>query len=202
MRVRPVLAVGAAAVALGVATTVAFALVLGGLRSPSAWAPCETPSLPGAVVNVSLADMGAMMGPGMMGPGMMGPGMMGNRQYGQMPGMGMMRIAVDRATVPAGPISLRVNNFGALTHEVVILPLAPGQLPGQRAIGADGEVDESGSMGEASRTCGGGEGDGILPASTGWTTVSVPAGRYELLCNIAGHYGAGMYTELDVTASQ
>jgi len=25
------------------------------------------------------------------------------------------------------------------------------------------------------------------------------AGRYELLCNLPGHYAAGMYTELDVT---
>ncbi len=195
MRVRPVLAIATASVSFGVATTAALALFSGGLGGPSAWAACDVPSLPGAVVNVSLTDMGAMMGPGMMGPGMMG-----HQQYGHMPGMGMMRIAVDPSNVPAGPISLRVNNFGVLTHEVVILPLGPGQLPGQRAIGADGEVDESGSLGEASRTCGAGEGEGISPASTGWATVSLPPGRYELLCNIAGHYAAGMYTELDVTA--
>ena len=27
--------------------------------------------------------------------------------------------------------------------------------------------------------------------------MNLPPGRYELLCNIAGHYGAGMYAELD-----
>ena len=192
MRARGILAIAAASVALGVATTAVLALALRDPRAPSALAACDTPALPGSVVNVSLADMGAMMGPGMMV----------NRHYGHMPAMGMMRIVVDPTTVPAGPISLRVNNFGALTHEVVILPLGPGQSPGQRAIGAAGEVDESGSVGEASRTSGADEGEGILPAATGWTTVSLPAGRYELLCNIAGHYGAGMYTELDVTASR
>ena len=31
-----------------------------------------------------------------------------------------------------------------------------------------------------------------------WTTLTLNPGRYELLCNIAGHYGSGMYTELDV----
>jgi uncharacterized cupredoxin-like copper-binding protein len=36
----------------------------------------------------------------------------------------------------------------------------------------------------------------------GWTTITLPPGRYELICNIAGHYGAGMYTELDVTANR
>ena len=188
MTARTIVAVGAASVVLGVATTGLIALASGG--APPASASCEAPALAGAVVNVSLTDMGDMMGPGMMGPS------------GHMRGMGMMRITADPATVSAGQISLRTNNFGALTHEVVILPLAPGQWPGQRAIGADGEVDESGSVGEASRTCGADEGEGILPGASGWTTVTLPPGRYELLCNIAGHYGAGMYTELDVTGNR
>ncbi len=34
------------------------------------------------------------------------------------------------------------------------------------------------------------------------TTLTLTPGRYELLCNIAGHYGSGMYTELDVTCSR
>ena len=188
MTARTIVAVGAASVVLGVATTGLIALASGG--APPASASCEAPALAGAVVNVSLTDMGDMMGPGMMGPS------------GHMRGMGMMRVTADPATVSAGQISLRANNFGALTHEVVILPLAPGQWQGQRAIGADGEVDESGSLGEASRTCGADEGEGILPGASGWTTLTLPPGRYELLCNIAGHYGAGMYTELDVTGNR
>ncbi|HME49766.1 hypothetical protein [Mycobacterium sp.] len=35
---------------------------------------------------------------------------------------------------------------------------------------------------------------GIIPGATGWTTITVSPGRYELLCNIAGHYIAGVYT--------
>jgi hypothetical protein len=74
-------------------------------------------------------------------------------------------------------------------------------LPGQLAIGANGQVDESASLAEAA-SCGPDDGDGILPATTGWTTVPLPPGRYELLCNIAGHYGAGMYTELDFVSNR
>ena len=99
-------------------------------------------------------------------------------------------------------MSLRVHNTGALTHEVVVVPLGPNQYPGQRAIGADGKVDESASLGEASRTCDAGEGDGIAAGTMGWTTLNLSPGRYELLCNIAGHYGAGMYTELDVVGNR
>ena len=80
--------------------------------------------------------------------------------------------------------------------------LSAGRSPGQLAIGANGQVDESGSLGEATRSCGPDSGNGILPATTGWTTVTLTPGRYELLCNIAGHYGAGMYTELDVIGNR
>jgi uncharacterized cupredoxin-like copper-binding protein len=163
------------------------------------------------MADVTTTDMGGMMGPGMMGPGMMGPGMMGNGPFGRgsanngyawqngypWPGMGMMRISVVPPTVTAGTVSLRVHNSGALAHEVIVLPLGSGHYPGQRAIGTDGRVDESGSLGEASRSCGADDGDGILAGANSWTTINLPPGRYELLCNIAGHYGAGMYAELD-----
>jgi uncharacterized cupredoxin-like copper-binding protein len=34
----------------------------------------------------------------------------------------------------------------------------------------------------------------------GWATLSLSPGRYEVLCNIAGRYAAGMYIELVVSA--
>lgn len=37
------------------------------------------------------------------------------------------------------------------------------------------------------------------PRTAGWTTLDLPAGRYELICNLPGHYAAGMYTELTVS---
>ena len=165
---------------------------------PAAPQSCAAPTLPGTVVDVNLSDMGAMMGP--WGRGMMGM-MMGPRM---MPGMGMMRIFVNPSTVPAGQVSFRAINTGGLSHELVVLPLPQG-FPGQRVSGPDGKVDETGSLGEASRTCGADKGDeqsaqyGILPGATGWTTVTLSPGRYELICNIAGHYVGGMYAELDVT---
>ncbi len=189
--------------------------------SPGTWGPgmmgrypatppsCAAPALPGTVVDVTLTDMGGMMGPGMMGPGRNGPNAQGWNAYqwprmGMMGMMGMMRIFPNPATVPAGQVSFRALNTGWLNHELVVLPLAQGQFPGQRVVGPDGKVDEAGSLGEASRTCGADKGDeesgnyGIAPGTTGWTTVTLPPGRYELICNIAGHYGAGMYAALDV----
>ena len=140
---------------------------------------CAAPQLGGSVVNVTLSNRG--------GPMMMTAG-----------GMGMMSVTAQPGAVPAGQVSFVVTNAGSFTHELVVLPLDPSAEVGQRAVGADNKVDESGSFGEASNNCGAGAGKGISPQSTGWVTLDLPAGRYELVCNIAGHYQAGMSTLLTV----
>ena len=134
------------------------------------------PALPGTTVQVTALDMGAMMG-----------------------GRAGMRLVVDRTTVPAGTVSLVLSNAGFRTHELVVLPLADGQQAGARPVGPDRKVDETGSLGEASQTGGSGAGEGIQPGTAGWTTLDLPAGRYELICNLPGHYAAGMYAEITVS---
>jgi uncharacterized cupredoxin-like copper-binding protein len=84
-----------------------------------------------------------------------------------------------------------------MVHELVVLPLAQGTV-GSRTIGSDGQVDETDSLGEASNACGEGAGEGIPPGSASWVTLHLNLGRYELICNLPGHYARGMYTELDV----
>jgi uncharacterized cupredoxin-like copper-binding protein len=145
---------------------------------------CTAPAdLPGRRVNVGLADMGMTQ---MMG--------------GTAPlGAHMMLRAVP-ATVAAGQVSLVAANMGWRTHELVILPLAAGGSAGQRAPGPDGKVDETGSLGEASTSCGAGAGEGIQVGAVGWITLTLAPGRYELICNLANHYVDGIHQELQVTA--
>lgn len=212
----------AAAVVLAAGSTVALAAATGGTGATGTgpgYGPfgaraaaqntssCTVPSLPGAVVDVALSDMGgAMTGRGYGG----GYGGMGGRGYGGMMGGygsgsgypmmgGTMSVQDSPTTVPAGTVSLKVANDGRLTHELVVLPLASGAQVGQRAVGPDGKVAEDGSLGEASNTCAAGAGDGIAAGSAGWVTLTLTPGRYELVCNLPGHYAAGMSTELDVT---
>lgn len=143
-------------------------------------AGCAAPGITGTVVNVAATDMG--------GPMMGGPGRMGG-----------MRLTADHATVPHGRVNFLVTNAGRYTHEMVILPLPGTQIAGTRPIGGDAKIDEAGSLGEASATCAEGAGQGILPRSSGWVSVDLPPGRYELACNFAGHYTAGMYAQLTVS---
>ncbi len=140
---------------------------------------CAAPALKGAVVRVTLSNMGRMTGNGMMGTG-------------------AMSLRADRATVPSGKVSFLATNFGSVTHELIVLPLDGAGLAGSRPLGGDSRVDESRSLGEASASCAAGEGDGILPGASGWVTLSLRPGRYELLCNLPGHYAAGMYSQLTV----
>jgi uncharacterized cupredoxin-like copper-binding protein len=102
------------------------------------------------------------------------------------------------ATVTAGRVTMLAQNMGWRTHELLVLPLADGASAGQRRPGADGTVDESASLGEASASCAGGEGDGIAAGTVGWVTLDLPPGRYEFACNLPNHYVDGMYQELDV----
>ncbi len=204
MSTRAVVALGATtALLLGGASTALVAAVGSpqgfSRHAPAVAAPdasCAVPSLPGTVVTATLADMRG---------GQHGPMMDGSMRDGRWTGTGwhggMMRVALSRGTVAAGTVSLRVRNAGVMEHELVVLPLGARAETGERVVGPDGRVSEKGSLGEASATCAAGEGEGLDPGSTGWTTLKLRPGRYELVCNLPGHYAAGMFAELDVTAS-
>jgi uncharacterized cupredoxin-like copper-binding protein len=154
-----------------------------GSQYHSAALTCSAPaSLPGATVRVELGDMG-----------------MTQMMSGTAPMGAQMRLQATPATEPAGAVSLVVSNVGWRTHELVILPLAAGAVVGQRVPGSDGKVSETGSLAEASSSCGSGAGTGLTSGSVGWVTVTLTPGRYELLCNLPNHYADGMHRELTIT---
>lgn len=177
---RRILLGGAAAtLVLAAASTVGLASASGAFTSTTT-ASCVAPVLDGAVVLVTEADMGRMP-----------LTMMGRAST--------MRLIANPITVRAGIVSLLVHNSGSRTHELVVLPLPDNQSAGARTVGADGRIEETGSLGEASRSCAAGAGDGIRAGSIGWVTTQLSPGRYELVCNERNHYAAGMFAELDVT---
>ena len=101
-------------------------------------------------------------------------------------------IALDSDSTSAGSISFNVDNEGPSTHEFVVFAtdLEPDALP----VGSDGNVDEEG------------EGvthiDEIEDIGSGCQaslTVDLDAGNYVLICNLPGHYKAGMNTAFTVT---
>lgn len=144
---------------------------------------CEVPtSVPGTPVSVMLGDMGMAQ---MMG--------------GQAPTGDQMMLRAVPMMVRHGTVTLVAYNRGWRVHELVVLPLGPDRAAGEREVGGDGKVDEAGTLAEASSTCEAGHGEGIAAGSAGWVTVDLPAGRYELVCNLENHYADGMRQVLVVT---
>lgn len=134
-----------------------------------------TTKLTGQNINVSVFDMGMMMG-----------------------NAGRMGLVASPSIISSGKVNIVVTNMGRRTHELVVLPLAAGQSAGMRVVGTDGRIDETGSLGEVSNNCASGAGDGIFSGSRGWTTLNLAPGRYEFVCNLPNHYFAGMYQEVVV----
>ncbi|HET9655637.1 MAG TPA: hypothetical protein VFP72_09810 [Kineosporiaceae bacterium] len=174
LRRRAGLLVGLAAAGLALSScAVPFAgtgMPMMGMRST-----CAPTHLTGSVVRVALMDM----------------------RHRMMMGGGAMRLVAAPGTVRAGRVTFVARNVGRHTHELVVLPLH-GARAGLLPVGPHHRVSEAGSLGEASRSCGSGAGQGIRPGTSGWVTLRLGAGRYELVCNEPRHYQRGMHAELVV----
>ncbi len=160
-----------------------------------------------ATIKVALIDMSAAIGMGMAGRGMrggqtmpdgwgrdgelggwMGPGMMG---HGAMP-PGMMSIRTDHASIAAGPVRFDVTNWSkSMLHEMLVVAVDEGAapLPYDYATGRVVE-DQVHVLGETKE---------LPPNASAALDLELPAGTYLLICNLPGHYAAGMATPLAVT---
>jgi uncharacterized cupredoxin-like copper-binding protein len=98
-------------------------------------------------------------------------------------------ISPSPASASAGAVNFKATNGGTVAHELVVLKTDkdPKSLPTK----ADGGIDEaaSNSVGEVSD---------LEPGKSGSTTLNLAAGRYVLVCNLPGHYAAGMATAFTV----
>ena len=161
--------------------TIAAAAVLTttiGVMTPGVAAESQT------TVKVALLDMSVSMGMGRWG-GMMGPGMMG------MMG-GMMSIRTDQNTVRAGSVRFDVTNWSrGMLHEMLVIavdsPAAPLPYDYGQAQVVEDQVKILGDTSE------------LPPNASRVLDLTLTPGWYLLICNVAGHYAAGMALPLSVT---
>lgn len=107
-------------------------------------------------------------------------------------GGGPMTLSLDQSTVKAGDVVFSVHNAAVSeAHEMVLVRLktANEEVP---VVAAKHRVDEKAlkSLGEVSD---------LKPGADGTLKAKLKAGTYLLLCNIKGHYEAGMHAKLTVT---
>lgn len=135
---------------------------------------------------------GPQGGAGMMG-GYGGPGMMGG--YGGGPGMmgiGMMSIRTDHTDVKAGPVRFEVTNWSrSALHEMLVVAVdhVGAPLPYDAQSGRVPE-DQVRVLGDT---------DDLPPNGSKVVDVTLAPGAYLLVCNLPGHYAAGMVTPLTVS---
>jgi uncharacterized cupredoxin-like copper-binding protein len=101
------------------------------------------------------------------------------------------KIAPSVASAAAGKITFETKNDGAVDHELVVIKtdLAPDKLP-KRA--GEPKVDEA-AAGQLI-----GEIEEFGPGKTESKAFDLAAGKYVLICNIAGHYELGMHAPFEV----
>lgn len=157
-------------------------------------------------VKIALTDMSSAMGMGPAGHGMMSPGqgMMGygwsdpgQGQGGTWPMgpgmmMGMMAIRINQPSIKAGAVRFDVTNWSrGMLHEVLIVavdnPQAPLPYDYAQAKVAEDQVKVLGDTGD------------LQPGASYTLDVTLTPGSYLLICNVPGHYAAGMATPLTVT---
>jgi uncharacterized cupredoxin-like copper-binding protein len=98
-------------------------------------------------------------------------------------------ITLSSNTGAAGSTTFNISNAGPSTHEFVVIKTddAPDALPVQ-----NGSVDETGLTIVD-------ENEGVPPSTTADLTVNLDVGKYVIICNVPGHYEAGMHTAFTVS---
>jgi len=101
------------------------------------------------------------------------------------------KVQTAATTVAAGKVTFQISNAGKVQHELLVFKsdLAPSAYPLK-----DGNIDEEGpGITKVS------DGDNLDPGGTQTRTVDLSqAGTYLFVCNLAGHFKAGMYQAVTV----
>jgi len=159
-------------------------------------------------IKVALTDMSASAGMGPMGQYMMGPNSEGAQAttgngtmrpgYGWGPGVmgqwttGMMAVRIDHDTVKAGKVKFDVTNWSRkLPHELLVVAVDdPTEALPYDYNQAQVKEEQVRVLGDTSE---------LQPNGSYILELTLAPGSYLLICNVPGHYAAGMATPLLVT---
>jgi len=98
------------------------------------------------------------------------------------------RIVIKPKQIRAGDVRLVVENDGPVTHELIVARRRTSALP----LRSDGLTVDEDSFPTAGAV------EGAHPGRVHQLRLHLKPGRYQLFCNMAGHYLAGMHAELVV----
>lgn len=102
-------------------------------------------------------------------------------------------VQVSAQKAEAGEVTFAIANYGSIEHEFLVVKTdyEPGKIP----LGADNRFAEDAQGVEVVD-----EIPEFAVNTANVLKVNLEAGKYQLLCNIAGHYKNGMYSAFEVEA--
>jgi uncharacterized cupredoxin-like copper-binding protein len=102
-------------------------------------------------------------------------------------GLSEWKVTPSTTTAAAGPVTFDVHNAGAQPHEMVVLKTTKAAA----ALGKAGtaRLPETGHAGEVAT---------LKAGASGKTTIDLKPGHYVLICNLPGHWTAGMRSDFTV----
>jgi uncharacterized cupredoxin-like copper-binding protein len=99
--------------------------------------------------------------------------------------LGEWQVAPSTTTIKAGKVRIDAANDGNVTHELIVLRTDKPAA----SLGSGKRVSEAGSVGELSD---------LKASAAAAKTFDLKPGHYVLMCNLPGHYAAGMRADLTV----
>ena len=107
-----------------------------------------------------------------------------------------MYIHMSSTTAPAGKVSFIVTNEDTRKHEFVVLATKTpaAEFPIVSFEGEANRIDE-----DAKGVVNVGETGDMEPGTTMVLTIDLPQGHYAVVCNLPGHYAAGMHQDFWAT---
>jgi len=104
-----------------------------------------------------------------------------------------MAVQPGQTVALAGAVTFSITNTGALVHELAVLKtdIPEGSIPARDTDPS--KAQEPGAAGEV---------EDIGPGKTATLTLDLAPGKYVLICNLPGHYAAGMHTTFTVMPAE
>lgn len=102
-------------------------------------------------------------------------------------------VGVSATAAKAGEVTFNIENQGTIAHEFLVArtDIEPGQIPLTEENKFDEELDGLTVVDEIKEW---------EPGQTQTLKVNLEPGKYQLLCNIVGHYKAGMWVGFEVVS--
>jgi uncharacterized cupredoxin-like copper-binding protein len=102
--------------------------------------------------------------------------------------LGDFHVTAAPGSVPAGAVRFEVKNEGSIPHELTVIrtDAEPNALPTAGGMADVSGLEVAGDTGE------------VAAGQSKTLETTLTAGRYLLICNVAGHYPAGMTTAFTV----